>query len=891
MNATVNRAIFAPQSVAVIGASDRPGSAGNFIFTNLAQEYQGKLFAVNPKHKEVGGRHCYASVAEIPDPVDAAVIAVRAELVPEIIQSCGRHGVHGAVVLASGLGDVADGSRRFEEQLIAIGRRSGVRILGPNCLGIMRPPIGLNAAFVNVKVKAGQIALVSQSDALCAAVLDCGQANNIGFSSVVSLGAASDIDIAEALDFLATDPVSESIMLYLEGVRDARRFMSALSAACRAKPVVVLKAGSFASGSTADLTHSGAIVGSDDVFEAAIRRAGAVRIRTLNQFFAVAKTLSTRLKPRGNRLAVITNGNGPGLMAADRATRNHVQLAAFSPQTAARLRDALPPSTKLGNPLDILGDADPSRFATATRLVLEDAAVDGVLVILTPLRQTQPIETARAIIDIAKESRKPLLTCWMGDTQVWESRRAFAEARCPSVRTPEAGVDAFSFASEHQHNQQLLLQMPGPSAVSEPPSLDSARLLIEGALTEGRKLLSEVESKALLAAFRIPVANSMIARSANEALASAAQIGFPVVLKIYSPDITHKSDAGGVRLDVRSPQELKAAYTEMIAEVGKRHPEARIEGVAVQPMVGHSAGRELMIGISRDQLFGPVITFGAGGTLVELIGGHSVALPPLNRFLVGQFIAQSRVAGVLEPLQQRRPDHAQALEDVLLRVSEMACELPWLQAMDINPLIACEQGVLALDARIVVDHVPPNQPKYAHMAIHPWPAHLVTHWQARDGTQITIRPLRPEDAQLEREFVRNLSEESRYFRFLGTLRELTPGMLLRFTQFDYDREMALTAVTTVDGKETEIGGARYVIDREGTGCEFAIAIADEWQKCGIGRRLMSALIEAAREKKLSQMHGDVLANNGSMLAMMESLGFKVETNPEDPALRIVSIPL
>jgi acetyltransferase len=308
-------------------------------------------------------------------------------------------------------------------------------------------------------------------------------------------------------------------------------------------------------------------------------------------------------------------------------------------------------------------------------------------------------------------------------------------------------------------------------------------------------------------------------------------------------------------------------------------------------MVGHSVGRELMIGISRDQLFGPVITLGAGGTLVELIGGHSVALPPLNRFLVGQFIAQSRVAGMLEPLQQRRPDHAQALEDVLLRVSEMACELPWLQAMDINPLIACEQGVLALDSRIVVDHVPPNQPKYAHMAIHPWPAHLVTHWQARDGTQITIRPLRPEDAQLEREFVRNLSEESRYFRFLGTLRELTPGMLLRFTQFDYDREMALTAVTTVDGKETEIGGARYVIDREGTGCEFAIAIADEWQKCGIGRRLMSALIEAAREKKLSQMHGDVLANNGSMLAMMESLGFKVETNPEDPALKVVSIPL
>jgi acetyltransferase len=887
MNLVTSDAIFAPRAVAVIGASKRAGSAGNLIFSNLAQEYQGKLFAINPKYKQIGDKPCYASVAEIAERIDVAIIAVRAERVAEIIQACGRSAVVGAVVIATGPSNIADGGRRFEEQLISVGRSSGVRILGPNCLGIMRPPIGLNAAFLNVKVKAGQIALVSQSDALAAAVLDCGQANNIGFSSVVSLGAASDIDIAETLDFLAADPVTESVMLYLEGVRNARRFMSALSAACRAKPVVVLKAGSFASGSTADLTHSGALVGSDEVFETAIRRAGAVRIETLNQFFAAAKTLSTRLKPRGDRLAIVSNGNGPGLMAADRALRDGVQLAAFSAETMAKLRNALPPAAKLTNPLDILGDGDPARFAAATSLLLDDANVDGALVILAPLRETLPSETARAIIDIAKVNRKPLLACWMGDTQVWSSRAAFVEARCPSVRTPEAGVDAFSFIALHQRNQQLLLQLPGPSAVPEPASLDSAKSLIEGALAEGRKMLSEVESKALLASFHIPVVNTMIARSPNEALALAAQIGFPVALKVHSPDISHKSAAGGVRLDLRSAQELKTAYVEMMAALAKSHPQARLDGAAVQAMINRNAGRELMIGIAHDPLFGPIITFGAGGTLVELIGGHVSALPPLNRFLVARFIARSPLARLLE-MQHKA---GQMLEDILLRVSEMACELPWLRSMDINPLIVGESGVLALDARIEIDHLPPNQPQYGHMAIHPWPAHLVSHWQTRDGTEITVRPLRPEDALLEKEFVHNLSDESRYFRFFGTLRELTPEMLLRFTQFDYDREMALTVVTGVADREQAIGAARYVIDREGGGCEFAIAIADQWHKRGIGRRLMAALIEAAREKKLSHMHGDVLADNGPMLAMMESLGFSITTSPADPSVKVVGISL
>jgi acetyltransferase len=890
MERTVYSAIFAPASFAVIGASDRE-SAGGTIYGNLLAEYRGKLYAVNPKHKTVRGQPCYPSIADVPEAVDAVVIATAAEHVPGIVQACGRQGVKGAVVLASGPNAGQAFDRKFEENLIKIGRKSGVRILGPNCLGIMRPAIGLNAAYTNIKVRAGQIALVSQSDALASAVLDCGQGNNIGFSSVISLGAASDIDISDALDFLATDNATESIMLYLEGVHDARRFMSALAAACRAKPVVVMKAGRYASGSSDDITHSGAIVGSDEVFEAAIRRAGAVRINTLNQFFAAAKTLSSRLKPQGNRLAIVSNGNGPGIMAADRATQNGVPLASFSAQTIDKLKTILPPVCRVANPLDLLGDADAQRFVAATQAVLDDPEVDGVLTILSPLRTTKPLETAWAIIEMAQDRRKPLLTCWMGDYHVMDSRQAFIDARVPSMRTPEAGVDAFAFIADYQRNQQLLLQMPPASAASEPPSIESARLIIEAVLSEGRKILSEVESKAVLAAFRIPVVQTAIARNANEALVIAAQIGFPVAMKVHSPDITHKSEAHGVRLDIGSAQDVKSTYLDICEEVAKAQPAARVEGVAIQPMIDRSASRELHLGITRDKLFGPVVTFGAGGRLTELIRGHVVTLPPLNGFLVGRFISRSPVARLLGETSEHPALPMGPVEDAMLRVSEMACELPWIVEMDINPLLAGPDGVLALDARIVVDYAPPHAVRYSHMAIHPYPAHLVSRWQLSDGTNVVIRPIRPEDAQLEHTFVERLSDQTRYFRFLGTLKALTPGMLLRFTQYDYDRELGLAVVAHHEDKEIEIGAARYVSDQEGTGCEFAIVIADEWQKRGLGTKLMAALIDAARQKKLKRMYGEVLATNEGMLKLMESLGFSVTTNSEDPTIKLVTYDL
>ena len=887
MPRTSYTAIFAPESVAVIGASDRDGSVGAQVFANLRQEYKGQVYAVNPNHRKVGGLPSYASILDVPDPVDAAVIAVRRELVPAIIADCGRHGVKGAVVVAAGpFPDSA--TRGFDRELSAAAKASGVRVLGPECLGIMRPVLGLNAACTSIPVKPGRIALVSQSDALTVAILDGAPAANVGFSSVVSLGHASDLDVAEALDFLADDQATESIMLYMEGARDARRFMSALSAACRVKPVVVLKAGRCAIDSPVPLTHSGAEVGADEVFEAAIRRAGAVRIGTFIQFFAAAITLSTHVKPLGNRLAIVSNGSGPGLLAADHALRRRIPLAQFSPETIAALRSALPQGAQITSPLDIHGTAGAQRFAAATRAVLADPGVDGLLVLLSPLNGSQPLQTAHAIIEISRETAKPVLAAWIGDTHMREAVQAFADAQVACVRTPEGGVDAFLFTAEYALNQQQLLQLPSASDVPAPASPESAGLIIEGALDEGRKLLSEVESKALLATFGIPVVPAMIAHSPGEALAVAAQIGFPVAMKVYSPDISHKQEAGGVRLALATPQAVRTAYSEIIAEVAKQRPDARVSGIVVQPMMTPRPHRELMVGINRDAQFGPVVTLGAGGELRGLGMRNAVALPPLNRFLVGRFIDRS--AAALAVVGDSGPAR-EALETLLLQVSEIACELPQVLEMDVNPLLVESDRVIALDARVLIGHRPPNAQRYDHMAIHPYPAHLETLWQLADGTNVLIRPVRPEDAAMERSFVQRLSDQTRYFRFLGTLKDLTPGMLLRFTQFDYDRELALAVVIPEEGREIEIGAGRFVRDSEGTGCEFAIVIADDWHARGIGRKLMNVMMDAARQMGFTQMHGEVLASNAPMLGLMGALGFTISTNLDDPSIKRVAIDL
>lgn len=878
--------LFSPQSVAVFGASDRLDSVGGVVFENLRTGgFAGPVIPINPKRDSVQGVPAFSSLDKVGQPIDLAVICTPAATVPDIIDQCGKLGVKGAIILTAGFSEGGAEGKALEKKLLEAAAQYGLRFIGPNCLGAMRPGIGFNATFNRGIAKPGKLALVSQSGALCTAILDWATVNDVGFSSVISMGASADVDFGEILDFLVHDSQTESILLYIEGIRHSRSFMSALRAAARIKPVIAVKVGRHEAGMKAAQSHTGALVGGDDVFDAALKRAGVVRVQSVTQLFAVATALTSRYRKCGNRLAIVTNAGGPGVIATDRATDVGLTLATLSEKTMDILNQALPPTWSHSNPVDVIGDATAERYEAAIAACLEDANVDGVLTILTPQAMTAPTAVAEKVIGLANSHSKPLLACWMGEAQVAEARKLLSHARIPQYRSPELAVETFSFIADFYRNQKMLMQFPEPLSHHADPDIEGARMLIEDAMAEGRTVLSEMESKALLSAFRIPVAQTIVARTSSEALMIAQQLGYPVAMKIHSPDITHKSDVGGVRLNLANGPEVRAAYHDMMERVRKVKPEARIEGVAIQPMVKKPNGRELMVGIVADPVFGPVITFGAGGTAVEVLSDRAVSLPPLNQHLVENLISGTRVSKMLKAFRNMPAVDMDGLETLLLRVSEMVCELPWIKEMDINPLIIDENGALAADARVIIGPVKTSADRYAHMAICPYPAHLVSHWELDDGYDVTVRPMRPEDAELVQSFVRTMSEQSRYFRFMEAVRELSPSMLSRFTQIDYDREMALVASVEEGGKEVQIGVARYAINPDGKSCEFALAVTDAWQGRGMGHRLMNRIMEIAREHGLEVIEGDVLAKNNNMIDLAKSMGFTIEAVEDDPAVR------
>jgi acetyltransferase len=881
--------LFAPQSVAIFGASDRIDAVGQIVYSNMLNSgFRGALYPVNPKREEVQGHKAYASLSKIDAPVDLAVIASPPQTVPDIIEDCGKHGVKAAVIITAGFAEAGAEGKALEHALLENARRYGIRLLGPNCLGIMRPDLGLNATFNKGGANMGNLAFVSQSGALCTAILDWAQSNDVGFSSVISMGSSVDVDFGEILDYLVNDQKTQNILLYIEGIRNARSFMSSLRAAARIKPVILVKVGRHAAGSKAAMSHTASLVGSDDAFDAAIRRAGVVRVQSITQLFSAAKALSCGFHPSGKRLAIVTNGGGPGVMATDHAIDLGLEMATLSDDTIAKLNLALPSNWSHGNPVDIIGDAQADRYQSAVSACMEDPNVDGVLAILTPQAMTKPLEAANAVIALSTQYSKPLLTCWMGESQVAESRIAFNHAKMPNFRTPEPAVEVFSYLSAYYRNQKLLMQVPGPLSHHLEPDVAAARMIIDAALQDKRKVLSEMESKALLSAFHIPVAQTLIAHTPNEALLIAQQLGYPVAMKVNSRDITHKTDAGGVLLNLANAQAVSAAFHEIMANVKRNRPDAQMDGVSVEPMVVKPNGRELLVGVTSDAIFGPVITFGAGGTMVEVMSDRAVALPPLNTFLVTELIQETRVSKILGAFRHMPPIDLAALESILLRVSEMVCELPALTEMDINPLIIDENGALAADARVVVALRQPSADRYAHMAIYPYPSHLITNWQLADGSTITIRPIRPEDAEIVQAFVRGLSEESRYLRFMFSVQELSQNMLVRFTQIDYSREMALIAITNEDDHEIELGVARFATNPDGTSCEFALVIADAMQGKGLGQKLMIALMDAARGKGLKIMSGEVLKSNANMLKLMTRLGFDSADSSEDINIKRVS---
>ena len=812
---------------------------------------------------------------------DLAVLRVPAENVEAAIDAAALAGARAAVVSLPAATQVQAETWR------AAARRHNLHLLGPQTLGVQRPHLRLVAGPLGdpqVSIREGNLALITQSGALGAAILDWSGESAVGFSAVITLGARSDVNLVHVLDFLANDPRTQSIVLYLEGVSDARGFMSALRAAASIKPVIVLKAGRRAAGMRAALTHSGALVGANSVFSAALRRAGAVQVRLVTQLFAAARCLAARYRPCGERLAVITNGGGPGVLAADWAGESLVRIDPLDQATRAQLHQVLPAEAVADNPVDLGEDATPAHYVAAIAALAAAPEVDGILVIFSPKAGVDSGAVCNAVIEAARGVTKPLIACWLGERGARAQRRALEDAGIPTFRTPEPAVDSFGNIAQFHRNQQLLQQTPPALSGTRAPDVESARLVIESVLAERRQVLTEMESKALLAAFHLPVTRTNVARSAVEALLIASQTGFPVAMKVSSPDVTHKSRVGGVVLNVRSAADVRTRWADIMQGVQQAQPAARIDGIAIQEMVVKPNGRELYIGVAHDPLFGPVISFGAGGTMIELIHDRAIEFPPLNRFLARRLIERTRVFATLGAQNGLPAVDLTALEDLLLRVSEMVCELPWLTEMDINPVLADEAGVIALDARILVTHAPPlGTGRHAHMAIRPYPAYLSEEVPLPDGTTYLIRPIRPEDAQGLQTLMQGLSEETRYFRFISYARELTPRQLARYTQIDYHREMALVA----QAGERIVGVSRYMLNPDGKSCEFALVVADDWHGRGLGARLMNAICETARGQGLERIEGFVLGDNQRMLQLMTRLGFSYRRDPEDNALRIV----
>ena len=883
--------LFKPASVALIGASTRAGSVGAVVARNLFNAgFKGPVMPVNPKHRAVEGVLAYPDVASLPLTPDLAVICTPPDSVPALIAELGARGTKAAIIITAGLGAPdhnGNGSGgTLRQAALDAAKPHLLRIVGPNCLGIMAPGTGLNASFAHIAPRAGDIAFVTQSGAMVTAVLDWAAARSVGFSHFVSLGDMADVDFGDMLDYLAADPGTKAVLLYIEAVTDARKFMSAARACARLKPVIIIKAGRHAEGARAAASHTGALAGSDAVYDAAFRRAGALRVYEMRELFDAVETLATARPPQGERLAILTNGGGPGVLATDALIDFHGTLAELAPETMARLDAALPATWSRGNPVDIIGDAPPARYAEALKALLADPNSDAVLVLNCPTAVADSTEVARAIIDAAAGSKRTLLTNWLGDPAAAEARHLFTEQRIPTYATPEQAVRGFMDLVQFRRNQALLMETPPSLPENFVPDRDRAGEILGAVLAEGRDWLSESEAKEVLAAYQIPVVPTRIARTPAEAATHAEEMAGPVALKILSPDITHKSDAGGVALNLETPEEARLAAETMLATIRRRQPKARLEGFTVQPMIRRTHAHELIVGMVDDRQFGPVLLFGQGGTAVELLDDKALALPPLNMKLAHETMAETRIIRLLRGYRDRPAADLDAIALTLIKISQMVCDFAEIAELDINPLLADEKGVIALDARIRV--AKPERRGTARLAIRPYPQELEQEMVVRDGSRYAVRPIRPEDGPALQALFARLAPEDIRMRFFSPLKSLPPALAARLTQIDYDREMALIA-SPIPGNgqepETEISAAvRISCDPDNERAEYAILVRSDLKGRGIGYGLMNLIIAHARQRGIREVFGDVLRENQPMLQLCRDLGFTAMESEEDPAL-------
>ena len=881
-------ALFHPKTIALIGASNRPNSVGAVLARNLqAGGFDGPILAVNPHETAIGSTLSYPSVAALPMAPDLAVLATPPAAIPGLIAELGARGCRAAVVVTAGFGEggrAAGDALRAE--MLKAARPHLLRIVGPNCLGFLSPHAGINASFAHIPAKAGDIAFLSQSGALVTAVLDWAAGRGLGFSHIVSLGDMSDIDFGDLLDHLAQDDATRSILLYVESIKAARKFMTAARIAARAKPVIVIKAGRSQSGARAAMSHTGALAGSDAVYDTAFRRAGMLRVFELREIFEAAETLSRKLTVHGDRLTILSNGGGAGVMAADALDAQGGRLAALSPQVRTRLDAVLPAAWSQANPIDIIGDAPGQRYADALGALVDNPDQDAILVMNCPTGMVAPGEASGAVLQALGPKAPPVLTCWLGEATAQIARRQFADAGLPTYETPDDAVRAFMHLVDYRRNQTLLMETPPAGTTVAPAGRAAARTLVEKALAEGRALLSEAESKTLLAAYGVPVVETRVVRDTAEAARAAAEIDGPCVLKILSPDITHKSDVGGVRLNLRGPAEVSAAAEDILGQVAAHAPKARIKGFTVEPMVARPAARELIVGLIDDSVFGPVVLFGQGGVAVEVVADRALGLPPLNAILARDMIERTRVARLLKGYRDVAPADMAALESVLVRLADIAIDLPEVAELDINPLLADADGVLALDARVVLRPAPADAAR--RLAIRPYPAELEKDIEIRDGRRLRIRPIRPEDAPALVEMGRRSTPEDLRLRFFGGMRSISPPLAARLSQIDYDREIALVATDpAAPGNGGEIlGVVRLIGDPDNILGEYAVMVRSDLKGHGLGYSLMEEMLVCARRRGLSAVEGDVLAENATMLQMARALGAAAQATADARVVRV-----
>jgi len=884
--------LLKPQSIALIGASRKPHSVGAVVARNLFNAgFDGPIMPVHPKERAIEGVLTYNSVEALPITPDLAIICTPPDTVPGLVAELGARGTKAAVVITAGFGELGEHGRVLQQQLLEAAKPHTLRVLGPNCLGLSVPGHGVNASFVHVTPLKGDVALVAQSGAVVTSVVDWATSRGIGFSHLISLGNGVDVDFGDLIDYLAADPGVRAILLYVEAVSHTRKFMSAARAAARQKPVVVIKAGRSIEAAKAASSHTGALAGSDEVYDAAFRRAGLLRVDELNELFDAVETLGMGIpvaggRGFGGRLAILTNGGGIGVLATDSLIKAGGQLATLAPETLEKLDAVLPKTWSKGNPVDIIGDAGAKRYADAFSIILEDPNVDTVLVMNCPAAVADSYWAAQAVIETVgpnpAQRKRPVLTCWLGEGAAAPSRKAFSANRIPTYTSPGDAVKAFMQLVHYRRNQELLMETPPSVPDNYRPDTLRARAIIDQVLAEGRPWLSEVESKQVLDAYGIPIVKTVKVATPDEATEAARTLRPPLALKILSPDITHKSDVGGVVLRLEQPEHVHAAAVRMWSQISEALPHARLEGFAVQEMAVMSEPLELIVGMVNDRLFGPVILFGQGGTSVEVVGDKALELPPLNLNLARDLMSRTRIWKLLQGYRGRPPAALDAIANTLIMVSQLVIDFPEIQELDINPLFAAPEGVVAIDARVRVAQALESGSK--RLSIRPYPKQLEETAAILDGRRFFLRPIRPEDEPLLMEMLEKMTPEDIRLRFFAPLRRLSHQAAARLTQIDYDREMGLVATAQENGRETMFGTVRIAADPDNQKAEYAVMVRSDIKGQGLGYLLMNKIIDYAQTRGIGELFGEVLRENRTMLQVCDELHFERHDHPDDPAV-------